>query len=105
MANFTQIKILGIFDYCSDDLMTHVAHYVDDLINKEFKIEIVPISGVTFFRIVVDGEFITRTVRNLIDSINNLIGNYNYDAVQVILTSIEGDYKKYDVDGNHDIVI
>ena len=105
MANFTQIKILGIFDYCNDDLMTHVTHYVDDLINKEFKIEIVPIGGVTFFRIIVDGEFVTYTVRNLINSINNLIGNSNYDAVQVILTSTEGDYKKYDVDGDHDINI
>ena len=100
----TQIKILGILDYCNDDLMTNIVQYVDDTINKEFKIEIVPISGVTFFRIIVDGEFATNIIRNLINSINNLIGNSNYDAVQVILTS-DGEEKKYNVDGNHDIVI
>ena len=104
MANFTQIKILGILDYCNDDLMTHIVHYVDDTINEEFKIEIVPIDGITFFRIIVDGEFVTYTVRKLINLINNLIGNSNYDAVQVILTS-DGEGKKYNVDGNHDIVI
>ena len=100
----TQIKILGILDYCNDDLMTHIAHYVDDTINKEFKIEIVPMNGVTFFRIIVDGEFATNIVRNLINSINNLIGSSNYDAVQVILTS-DGEEKKYNVEGDHDIII
>ena len=100
----TQIKILGILDYCNDDLMTHIVQYVDDTINKEFKIEIVPMNGITFFRIIVDGEFTAYTVRKLINLINNLIGNSNYDAVQVILTS-DGEEKKYNVDGDHDIVI
>lgn len=104
MANFTQIKILGILDHCNDDLMTHIVHYVDDTINEEFKIEIVPMNGITFFRIIADGDFATRTVRKLINLINNLIGNSNYDDVQVILTS-DGEEKKYNVDGDHDIVI
>ncbi len=100
----TQIKILGILDYCNDDIMTHIAHYVDDTINKEFKIEIVPVNGITFFRIIVDGEFVTYTVRKLINLINNLIGNSNFDSVQVILTTGENEIK-IDVDGNHDVVI
>ena len=104
MANFTQIKILGILDYCNDDLMTHIAHYVDETINKEFKIEIVPKGEITFFRIIVDGEFTTYTVRKILNLINNFIGNSNYDAVQVILTS-NGEEKKYNVDGDHDIII
>ena len=100
----TQIKILGILDYRNDDLMTHIVHYVADTIDNEFKIEIVPRDEVTFFRIIVDGEFVVRIVRNIINLINNFIGNSNYDAVQVILTS-DGEEKKYNVDGNHDIVI
>jgi len=104
MANFTQIKILGILDYCNDDLMTHIVHYVSDTINEEFKIEIVPKDEVTFFRIIVDGEFTARTVRKLINLINNIIGNSNYDAVQVILTA-DGEEKKYNVEGDHDIII
>lgn len=101
----TQIKILGILDYRNDDLMTHIVHYVADTIDNEFKIEIVPKDGDTFFRIIVDGEFVVRTVRNIINLINNLIGNSNYDAVQVILAFDGGEKKKYNVDGDHDIVI
>ena len=101
----TQIKILGILDYHNDDLMTRIVHYVADTIDNEFKIEIVPKDGDTFFRIIVDGEFVVRTVRNIINLINNLIGNSNYDAVQVILTFDGGEKKKYNVEGDHDIVI
>jgi hypothetical protein len=98
----TQIKILGLFD--NDDLVLRIMNIIDDEINTEFNVEVIPKGGVTFFRIIVNGEFAMYTVRNLINSINSLIGNGPYDAVQAILTA--GEYEiKVDVDGNHDINI
>ena len=102
MATITQIKILGLFD--NDDLVLRIMNNVDEAINKEFNVEIIPKGGVTFFRVVVNGEFTNYTARKLIENINSFIGNGCYEAVQVILTT-DGEEKKYDVDGDHDIHI
>lgn len=98
----TQIKILGLFD--NDDIVLRIMNIIDDGINTEFNVEVVPKDGVTFFRIIVNGEFSNYTVRNLIDRINSLIGNGSYDAVQAILTTDEYEIKVV-VDGDHDIHI
>lgn len=97
-----QIKILGIFD--NNDLVLRIMNIIDDEINTKFNVEIVPKGGVTFFRVIVDGEFAKYTARNLINRINSLIGNGPYDAVQVILIA-DGNETKINVDRNHDIVI
>lgn len=98
----TQIKILGLFD--NDDLVLRIMNIIDDEINTEFNVEVIPKDGVTFFRIIVNGEFAKYTTRKLIERINSLIGNGSYDAVQVILTADEYEIK-VDVDGDHDINI
>jgi hypothetical protein len=98
----TQIKILGLFD--NDDLVLRIMNTIDDEINTEFNVEVVPKDGVTFFRIIVNGEFSNYTARNLIERINSLIGNGSYDAVQAILTTDEYEIKVV-VDGDHDIHI
>ena len=98
----TQIKILGLFD--NDDLVLRIMNIIDDEINTEFNVAVIPKGGVTFFRITVDGEFAKYTVRHLISNINSLIGNGQYDAVQVILVTNENEIK-VDVDGCHDISI
>lgn len=98
----TQIKILGLFD--NDDLVLRIMNIIDDEINTEFNVAVIPKGGVTFFRITVDGEFAKYTVRNLINTINSLIGNGPYDAVQVILVTDENEIK-VDVEGNRDINI
>lgn len=98
----TQIKILGLFD--NDDIVLRIMNIIDDGINTEFNVEVVPKDGVTFFRIIVNGEFSNYTVRNLIERINSLIGNGSYDAVQAILTTDEYEIKVV-VDGDHDIHI
>ncbi len=100
----TQIRILGLFD--NDDLVLRIMNIIDDEINTEFNVAIIPKSGVTFFRITIDGEFAKYTARNLINTINSLIGNGSYDAVQVILVTDENENEiKVDVDGDHDINI
>lgn len=98
----TQIKILGLFD--NDDLVLRIMNIIDDEINTEFNVAVIPKGGVTFFRVTVDGEFAKYTVRNLINTINSLIGNGPYDAVQVILVTDENEIK-VDVEGNRDINI
>lgn len=98
----TQIKILGLFD--NDDLVLRIMNIIDDEINTEFNVSVIPKGGVTFFRVTVDGEFAKYTVRNLINTINSLIGNGSYDAVQVILVTDENEIK-VDVEGNRDINI
>lgn len=98
----TQIKILGLFD--NDDLVLRIMNIIDDEINTEFNVAVIPKVGVTFFRITVDGEFAKYTVRNLINTINSLIGNGPYGAVQVILVTDENEIK-VDVEGNRDINI
>lgn len=98
----TQIRILGLFD--NDDLVLRIMNIIDDEINTEFNVAVIPKGGVTFFRITLDGEFAEYTVRHLINDINSLIGNGSYDAVQVILVTDETE-TKVNVDGNHDINI
>lgn len=98
----TQIKILGLFD--NDDLVSRIMNIIDDEINTEFNVAVIPKSGVTFFRVTVGGEFAKYTARNLINTINSLIDNGSYDAVQVILVTDENEIK-VDVDGCHDIKI
>lgn len=98
----TQIRILGLFD--DNDLVFRIMNIIDDEINTEFNVAVIPKGGVTFFRITVDGEFAKYTARNLINTINSLISNGSYDAVQVILVTDENEIK-VDVDGDHDINI
>lgn len=97
-----QIRILGLFD--DNDLVFRIMNIIDDEINTEFNVAVIPKGGVTFFRITVDGEFAKYTARNLINTINSLIGNGSYDAVQVILVT-DANEIKVDVDGCHDINI
>lgn len=97
-----QIRILGLFD--DNDLVFRIMNIIDDEINTEFNVAVIPKGGVTFFRITVDGEFAKYTACNLINTINSLIGNGSYDAVQVILVTDENEIK-VDVDGDHDINI
>ena len=98
----TQLRILGLFN--NDDLVLQIMNIIDDEINTEFNVEVIPKSGVTFFRIIVNGEFANYTVHNLINRINSLIGNGQYEAVQAILTADEYEIK-VDIDGDHDIHI
>ena len=98
----TQIKILGLFD--NDDHVLRIMNTIDDEINTEFNVGVIPKNESTFFRVTIDGEFVGHVVRNLINRINSLIGNGPYDAVQVILTTDEYEIK-VDVDGDHDIHI
>lgn len=98
----TQIRILGLFD--NDDLVLRIMNIIDDEINTEFNVAVIPKGGVTFFRVTIDGEFAKYTVCHLINDINSLIGNGSYDAVQVILVADENE-TKVNVDGCHDINI
>lgn len=98
----TQIRILGLFD--DNDLVLRIMNTIDNEINTEFNVAVIPKGGVTFFRITVDGEFAKYTACHLISDINSLIGNGQYDAVQVILVTNENEIK-VDVDGCHDINI
>ena len=97
-----QIRILGLFD--DNDLVFRIMNIIDDEINTEFNVAVIPKGGVTFFRVTVDGEFAKYIARNFINTINSLIGNGSYDAVQVILVTDENEIK-VDVDGCHDINI
>lgn len=102
MMTITQIRILGLFD--NGDLVLRIMNIIDETINTEFNVTVIPKGEVTFFRVTVDGEFTKYTARNFINIINSLIGNGSYDGVQVILVTDENEIK-IDVDGNHDINI
>lgn len=98
----TQIRILGLFN--NDDLVLQIMNIIDDEINTEFNVEIIPDGENTFFRVIVNGEFAKYTVQNLINSINSLIGSGPYDAVQVVLVADEN-VTTINVEGDHDIII